>query len=345
MPVSSITHATAGPPARTEAAIEASELTKTYGSGATAVPALSGVSFSVPAGTVFGLLGPNGAGKSTTTKILTTLSGADSGTATVAGYDVARQGAQVRHAIGYVPQKPCFDPTATGHENLTLQGRIYGIPIREIRRRAGELLAQFGLADAAGRVAKTWSGGMQRKLDVALALIHRPQVLFLDEPTTGLDPEARADMWAEISELTDADGLTVLLTTHYLEEADNLADRLVIVDRGRVVATGTPEELKAELAGDTVHVQLADPADRERALGAFESVEGVHQVTAEESTLNARVGNGAAVLPKALAALDARDVLLASVTVARPSLDDVYLRHAGRSFRTADQIDSMEAAR
>ncbi|TDC52152.1 ATP-binding cassette domain-containing protein [Jiangella ureilytica] len=312
-------------------AIEADGLVKTYGKGAKAVRALSGVGFTVPSGTVFGLLGPNGAGKSTTTKILTTLVTPDSGTA-VAGLDVATEPGRVRHAIGYVPQKPCFDPTATGRENVTLQGHVYGMTRADIRARGDQLLERFGLADAAGRVTKTWSGGMQRKLDVALALMHRPRVLFLDEPTTGLDPEARAGMWAEISGVTAADGVTVLLTTHYLEEAD----RLVIIDRGRVVAEGTPEELKGGLHGDAVQVELADARQQEAARRAVGSVPGVGEITVDGARLHARVDDGAAPLPGLLAALETSGVPLASVTLARPSLDDVYLRHAGRSFHSAD---------
>jgi ABC-2 type transport system ATP-binding protein len=327
----------------TPAAIEVSALVKTYGKGDKAVRAVNGVSFTVPSGGVFGLLGPNGAGKSTTVKILTTLAAADGGNASVAGIDVAADPAEVRRVIGYVPQKPCFDPTATGWENLSLQGRIYGLGGREIRSRAGELLERFSLTEAAGRVTKNWSGGMQRKLDVALGLIHRPQVLFLDEPTTGLDPEARVDMWAEISELTTSAGLTVLLTTHYLDEADKLAGRLVIVDGGRVVAAGTPERLKNELAGDTVAVELAEPAVNGQARTAVESVAGVSGVTTDGALLRASVGSGAATLPGVLAALDAAGVELAAVTVARPSLDDVYLRHAGRSFQAADEAGRKEA--
>ncbi|MFW6205026.1 MAG: ATP-binding cassette domain-containing protein [Actinomycetota bacterium] len=325
-------------------AIEVSDLVKTYGNGDKAVRALDGVSFAVPSGTVFGLLGPNGAGKSTTVKILTTLSRADSGHATVAGVEVDAEPAKVRRLIGYVPQRPCFDPTATGRENLALQGHIHGMSRRAIRQRTDELLERFGLADAAERIAKKWSGGMQRKLDVALGLIHRPRVLFLDEPTTGLDPEARADMWAELSGLTGREGLTVLLTTHYLEEADNLADRLAIVDRGTVVAAGTPDELKSDLEGDSVTVALADPSVNGRGKAAVESVVGVREVDVDGATLRARVGDGAASLPGVLSALESAGVELASVTVARPSLDEVYLRHAGRSFRAADEAGQRGAA-
>ncbi|AYY14539.1 ATP-binding cassette domain-containing protein [Actinobacteria bacterium YIM 96077] len=325
-------------------AVEAIDLTKTYGTGDKAVHALAGISLSVPAGTVFGMLGPNGAGKSTTTKILTTLARADEGHARVAGFDVERDAAAVRHAIGYVPQKPCFDPTATGWENLSLQGRIYGMPKKEIARRGTELLERFGLAEAANRLTKKWSGGMQRKLDVALALIHHPQVLFLDEPTTGLDPEARADMWAEIAGLSKTSGLTVVLTTHYLEEADNLADNLVIIDHGRVVATGTPDELKGQLEGETIQIQLADPEARDVAVAAVTAIDGVHDVSVDDATLRANVTDGASNMARTLVALDSSGVEIASVTLARPSLDDVYLRHAGRSFRAADEAGTKEAA-
>jgi ABC-2 type transport system ATP-binding protein len=328
-------------------AIEAVDLIKTYQQGrrdSNAVHALKGVSFTVDSGHVFGLLGPNGAGKSTTVKILTTLSAADSGVAIVAGHDVADAPASVRRSIGYIPQKPCFDPTATGWENLSLQGHFFGMSQSDIRQRSSELLGRFGLLDAAGRLTKTWSGGMQRKLDVALGLIHRPQVLFLDEPTTGLDPEARADMWTEISSLTKSDGLTVLLTTHYLEEADQLADQLAIVDQGNVVASGTPEDLKGGLDGDTVQVELVEPGVNGRARATIESVSGVRSVITDGSWVRAQVGNGAATLPGLLAALDTAGVELAAVTVARPSLDAVYLRHAGRSFQAADEAGQKEAA-
>ncbi|MGW0227059.1 ATP-binding cassette domain-containing protein [Actinopolymorpha singaporensis] len=325
-----------GPPPYGRPAIEAAGLTKTYGSGDKAVRALAGISFAVPAGSVFGLLGPNGAGKSTTVKILTTLSRADAGTASVAGIDVHRRPAWVRRAIGYVSQKPAFDPMGTGRENLVLAGRIHGLSGPSARARADELLGRFGLAEAGNRLAGKWSGGMQRKLDVATGLVHRPSVLFMDEPTTGLDPQARAEMWAEISRLAREDGLTVLLTTHYLEEADRLADRLVIIDRGRVVAAGTPDELKAQLDGDTVQAEIVGAEQAEAARSVLAGVPGVHDVSVEETTVRARVTNGAATLPAVLAALDGARVGLTAVTVARPSLDDVYLRHAGRSFDRAD---------
>ena len=320
-------------------AIEAAELAKTYGKGAKAVHALTSLSFTVEPGIVFGLLGPNGAGKSTTVRILTTLSRPDRGRARVHGIDVQKHPDRVRRLIGYVSQKPGFDPVATGLENLVLQGRIHGASAREARSRAAELLERFDLAAAGRRLAGTWSGGMQRKLDVAMGLMHRPQVLFLDEPTTGLDPQARLDLWAEIARLAREDLLTVLLTTHYLEEADHLAAQLAIVDAGRVVAAGTPDQLKTALGGDTIRAGLARRSDADRARAALGTVSGVGTVATEGSSLQARVGNGAAVLPAALSALEDAGVELASISVARPSLDDVYLHHAGRSFTEADRTD------
>ena len=300
------------------------------------VTALDGLTFSVEAGTIFGLLGPNGAGKSTTVKVLTTLSRPDAGGASVAGFDVLGEPEQVRRVIGTVGQRIAVDVDATGRENLALAGRVNGLGGRPLRDRAAELLERFGLADAADRVARTYSGGMQRKLDVAMGLIHRPRVLFLDEPTTGLDPEARADLWAEIERLTRADELTILLTTHYLEEADRLASRLAIVDHGRVVATGSPDELKAELRGDAIVVELADGPD-ERAVSVLTRVPGIGESLVDGRSLRARVDRGASAVPAVLSALEGAGIGVASVTVSRPSLDDVYLRHTGRSFRHTEE--------
>jgi ABC-2 type transport system ATP-binding protein len=309
-------------------AIEAEALVKTYPGD---VRALDGLSLAVPAGTIFGLLGPNGAGKSTTVRILTTLSRADSGSARVAGHDVLTDPAAVRRAIGVVGQRSGVDREATGAENLRLQGQIHGLRGGEPAARAGDLLRQFGLADAADRLVRTYSGGMQRRLDIAMALVHRPQVLFLDEPTTGLDPEVRAEMWREIDRLARDEGLSILLTTHYLEEADRLADELAIVDRGRVVAGGSPEQLKAELRGDAIHVELAFAANG-AVHAALDPLPGIRELVVDGASLRARAEEGARAVPAVLGALEARGLDVASVTVARPSLDDVYLRHAGRSF-------------
>jgi ABC-2 type transport system ATP-binding protein len=314
-------------------AIEVEGLAKTYPKG---VRALDGVSFSVEAGSVFGLLGPNGAGKSTTVKILTTLTAPTEGRAVVAGRDVVREPLRVRQAIGVVGQKHGVDPDATGRENLQLQGDFYGIPSRRLRARIAELLDRFDLAEAANRLVRTYSGGMQRKLDVAMGLINEPRVLFLDEPTTGLDPEARADMWAALETLARDEGVTVLLTTHYLEEADRLASQLAIVDRGRIVAAGTPEELKSELHGDTLLVELGAAANG-HALAALAAVDGVGEASVDGRMLRARAAEGARAIPAVLALLEAEGIPVVAATVSRPSLDDVYLRHAGRSFDQAEE--------
>jgi ABC-2 type transport system ATP-binding protein len=318
------------------AAIEADQLVKTYPGD---VRALDGLTFSVPENTVFGLLGPNGAGKTTAVKILTTLSRADSGAARVAGHDVVTNPAAVQRAIGVVHQKHSVDVALTGRENLRLQGRIFGMGGRSLEQRVEHLLEQVGLAEAADRVARGYSGGMQRRLDIAMALVHRPSVIFLDEPTTGLDPEVRVAMWQEIERLRGDEGLAILLTTHYLEEADRLASNLAIVDKGRVVASGTPESLKGELAGDSVHVELANGAV-DGVLGELEELEGVREVTVDGRTIRARVEHGARAVPLVLLALEARGLSAESVSVSRPSLDDVYMRYTGRSFEEADQETS-----
>jgi ABC-2 type transport system ATP-binding protein len=321
-------------------AIEASNLRKTYKGG---VVALDGLGFGVEAGTIFGLLGPNGAGKSTTVRILTTLSRPDSGEARVAGLDVVRDAERVRRSIGVVAQKHGLDPEATGRENLEMQAEIYGLAGSAGRARVEQLLERFGLAEAAGRIAKTYSGGMQRRLDVALGLVHRPEVMFLDEPTTGLDPEARVELWREIERLAGEEEMTILLTTHYLEEADRLAARLAIVDRGRIVTEGTPDQLKSELRGDTVQVELVE-SSKGNALAAMKSLPGLSGLSVDGRLLRARAENGAAAVPSLIATLEQRGLRVASATVARPSLDDVYLRYAGRSFEQADTNDNREEA-
>jgi ABC-2 type transport system ATP-binding protein len=313
-------------------AILAAELRKSYPPG---VQALDGLDLSIEAGTIFGLLGPNGAGKSTTVRVLSTLTRPDSGRARVAGIDVAADPVGVRRAIGVVGQKHGSAPEATGRENLVEQGEFYGVSGRELRRRVADSLERFGLGDAAERRAKTYSGGMLRRLDIAMGLLHRPAVLFLDEPTTGLDPEARADMWREIERLAGEERMTILLTTHYMEEADRLASRLAIVDRGRVVAEGTPEELKSELRGDTIHIELAE-GGRVDARETLAELAEVEEVSLAGTTLHARAANGGVAIPAVLAALDAAGVRARSVTLARPSLEEVYLRHAGRAFAQAN---------
>ena len=325
----------------TDRAIEARQLVKTYAVRGEkhGIRALDGLDISVPRGMIYGLLGPNGAGKSTTVKILTSLARPDSGEARVEGVDVLARPGQVRHMIGVVAQRSGADPTATGRENLILQGRLYGLRGASVRARADELLAHFGLTEAAGRLVRTYSGGMQRRLDVALGLIHRPAVLFLDEPTTGLDPESRAAMWQEVARLAGGEGMTVLLTTHYLEEADRLASRLAIVDRGRVVTSGTPDELKGELRGDAVQVELPADTDPAQVRRVLEALPAVRDVVIAGRDVSARSDDGAAAVPVVLAELQRAGVNAASVAVARPSLDDVYLRHTGRRYSESESPD------
>jgi ABC-2 type transport system ATP-binding protein len=314
-------------------AIVVDGLEKTYGKD---VRALDGMSFAVPEGQVFGLLGPNGAGKSTTVRILVTLTRPDAGAATVVGHDVVREPTAVRRSIGYVPQASGVDREATGRENLLLQGRLQGMRSTDAERRADELLELFALGEKRDALVRTYSGGQKRRLDVATGLVHRPQVLFLDEPTTGLDPEARAAMWDELSRLAAAERLTILLTTHYLEEADRLAERVAIVSRGQVVTEGTPDALKRELRGESVTVELASAVDG-AAAAIVESLPGVLEVLVEGRRLHARVDHGAQAVPTILNALDGEGVQVAAVTVSRPSLDDVYLHYTGRDFRSDDE--------
>jgi len=308
-------------------AILAEELSKRYRS----VQALDGVSFAVGAGEIFALLGPNGAGKSTTVRVLTTLTRPDSGRGFVAGEDVLRHPQRARRALGYVPQDSGVDVDGTGRENLMLQGRMHGMGGQALRTRVDELLELVGIADAADRLVRGYSGGMRRRLDIALGLVHQPSVLFLDEPTTGLDPEARVAMWTEVRRLAAHAGLTILLTTHYLEEADELAARVAIVSRGKVVVEGPPEELKRALHGDSITFEVADG----RAAAAGELVsryDGAAEVHVEGASVRARVPNGAQAIPSLLSTLESEGVEVASATTARASLDDVYLHYTGRAF-------------
>jgi ABC-2 type transport system ATP-binding protein len=329
----------------TDYAIEASQLVKTYAvrGRKPGIRALDGLDISVPRGMIYGLLGPNGAGKSTTIKILTSLARPDEGSARVEGIDVLTRPGQLRHAIGVVAQRSGADPTATGRENLILQGRLYGLRGGSVRARAYQLLDHFGLTEAAGRLVRTYSGGMQRRLDVALGLMHRPAVLFLDEPTTGLDPESRSAMWQEIARLAGGEGMTVLLTTHYLEEADRLASQLAIVDRGRVVASGTPDGLKGQLRGDAVQVELPGDADAGLARAVLAGLPEVRDVVIAGRSVSARSDDGAAAVPVVLRALQRAGIYAASVAVARPSLDDVYLRHTGRRYSESQSSDRHES--
>jgi ABC-2 type transport system ATP-binding protein len=315
-------------PARSSSdAVRVEGLTKRYGEQ---VQALAGVSFAVRQGEIFGLLGPNGAGKTTAVRILATLTQPDDGQAEIAGYDVVRQPDKVRQYIGYVAQQSGVDKHATGHENLTLQAQLQRVPRQIISQRVDALLARVGLAEAADRIVGTYSGGMQRRLDIAMGLVHEPAVLFLDEPTTGLDPETRAALWDDLIRLRKEQGLAVLLTTHYLEEADQLCDGLVIIDHGQRIALGTPAELKAQIQGDTVTLEV--DGQTARAADELRQIENVRKVIPNGSSISVQVDEGASALPDLIRGLERAGVQVKSVALSQPSLDEVYLYHTGRRF-------------
>jgi len=312
-------------------AILVENLTKTYKGG---VKALQGVSFRVEQGEIFGLLGPNGAGKSTTVRILSTLTRADGGRAEIAGHDVMRDPAAVRRAIGYVAQSTGVDRWATGRENLTLQAQMLRVSSHILRDRVAEMLNWVNLSEAADKLVNTYSGGMKRRLEIAMGLVNEPKVLFLDEPTTGLDPETRRALWLDLKRLRTERNVTVLLTTHYLEEADTLCDRLSIVDHGRVVVEGTPDSLKADIAGDTITVDVGEAAAR--ACDVLTPVDGVNEAIPDGALMTVRVRDGATAVPVVAAALSQAGIAAHTMTVGRASLDDVYLKHTGHHYDAGD---------
>jgi ABC-2 type transport system ATP-binding protein len=306
------------------------------------VRAVDGIDLHVAAGEIYGFLGPNGAGKSTTVKVLTTLLPPSAGSATVAGYDVSRDGAKVRAAIGVALQDVALDPMLTGREHMRLQGGLQGIPRSERGRRGDELLERVGLSDAADRKSSTYSGGMKRRLDLALALLHNPRILFLDEPTTGLDVQSRTSLWEEVERLAREEGTTVFLTTQYLEEADVLANRVGIIDRGRIVAEGTPAALKAQVAKPTVEVVPRDGDDCGAASAALKPFgESVPPRTA--GSIAVRLDSGAEQLADIVRALDQADIAVANLALHEPTLDDVFLAKTGRSLEGAAQEEESPA--
>jgi ABC-2 type transport system ATP-binding protein len=315
--------------------IEVERLAREFKGG---VLAVDGIDLQVHPGEIYGFLGPNGAGKSTTVLMLTTLLPPTGGTARVAGFDIVHQGAQVRGVIGAALQEAALDPLLTGREHMRLQTALQGLPKSERKTRGAELLERVGLSDAADRKVAGYSGGMRRRLDLALALVHRPRVLFLDEPTTGLDPQSRSDLWEEVSRLARADGVTVFLTTQYLEEADVLADRVGIIDQGTIVAEGTPEELKAEIGRPSVEVVPADADDRDRAaavLAGFGS-----EAPAPPGAAAARLDRGAEQLAEVVRALDRADVAVSGIQLHAPSLDDVFLAKTGHRLTGEDEPEA-----
>jgi ABC-2 type transport system ATP-binding protein len=312
-------------------AITAERLVKVYRSRGGEVRALDGLDLAVARGTVLGLLGPNGAGKTTTVRILATLLRPDAGRATVAGFDVVREAQQVRSMIGLSGQYAAVDENLTGRENLVMFGRLYQLPGSEARRRADELLDQFALADAADRTVKTYSGGMRRRLDLASALTGRPRVLFLDEPTTGLDPRSRLGMWDVIRDRV-REGTTLLLTTQYLEEADELADSIAVVDAGRIIARGTADELKSQVGGERIEVVLRDRADVDRAVAVLaRDCDGDCTVDQHTRRLTVPANGGAQRLVQVVRDLDEASIVIDDVGLRRPTLDDVFLALTGHA--------------
>jgi daunorubicin resistance ABC transporter ATP-binding subunit len=310
-------------------AIRVEGLTKRFDT----VTALDGIDLEIPSRTVFGLLGPNGAGKTTTIRILSTILEPDAGRAEVLGRDVVRQAKQVRTQIGLAGQYATVDTNLTGRENLRLIGRLVHLPRREAARRIDALLERFELTAAADRPVRTYSGGMRRRIDLAAALVHRPRVLFLDEPTTGLDPYSRNEVWAMIGELVD-DGTTVVLTTQYLEEADRLASHVAVIDEGRVIANDTPAQLKARLGSTVIEIGLADEPTAKRA---YDVLSGTMTPELEGSTVRLTTHGGARMLVDALRALDGEGIDPATLTVREPSLDDVFLALTGHHAEEAEE--------
>jgi ABC-2 type transport system ATP-binding protein len=313
------------------AAIETSGLVKRYGD----VEALAGVDLRAEEGTVLGLLGPNGAGKTTAVRILSTLLKPDGGSARVAGLDVVKQASQLRCRIGLAGQYAAVDESLTGTENLVLFARLYGMSRRDARRRAAELLGSFDLSDAGDRLVGTYSGGMRRRLDLAGALVARPPILFLDEPTTGLDPRSRLSLWKTITDRV-AEGTTVLLTTQYLEEADRLANEISVIDHGRVIAEGTSAQLKDRVGGDRLEVRLEDEADAETAASALAPV-AAEPPRLNDGVLVAAVSRRDGTVANALRRLDEAGVEVADLALRRPTLDDVFLRLTGRAAEPGEE--------
>ena len=313
-----------------DTSIQVNDLAKSYGKA----KALNGVSFSVPSGTIFGLLGPNGAGKSTLMKILSTTSNPDQGSVSIGGFHLATHAPEVRRLIGVVPQRSGADRACTAVENLWIQGILYGLRGPSLRKRIQELLGHFELADVGDRLVRTFSGGMVRKLDLALGLIHQPKILLLDEPTVGLDPTARGSLWQYIQELS-VNGLTVLLTTHHLEEADFLASTVAIMNHGQIVVQGAPYDLKADLAGDALEVTFDRPCSDQCLIECLGSLDIFRELQIEDNELRVRTDSGASSAPTLLTALAGIGIKVQSLRISGPSLEDVYKRHTGFRFPAA----------
>ncbi len=313
--------------------IQTQGLTKTFKARKRAVEAVRGVNLEVNEGEIFGFLGPNGAGKTTTMRMLATLLSPSSGNATVCGCDLLREPGRVRQQIGYVGQKGGAEASETGHENMLLQGRLYGMSKSETQKRMVELIGKLDLEPFADRLVRTYSGGQRRRLDIAMGMMHRPRLLFLDEPTTGLDPQSRARIWDEVRRLRD-EGMTIFLTTHYMDEADGLCDRLAIIDDGKIESLDTPSALKQRIAGDIISLGLdLKHGAVARVTEILRTQSFLRNLEQSDHGLQLSVDRGEEVLPEVLRLLDSNGVPIHTVTLARPTLDDVFLRMTGRSLR------------
>jgi ABC-2 type transport system ATP-binding protein len=312
--------------------ISVKNLIEIYSDGTKAV---NDISFNVKEGEFFGFLGPNGAGKSTTIKILTTLLRKNSGKVNIAGFDLDSNAAEIRKIIGVQSQEITVDGDLTGRENIELQGHFHQMKTNEIKQRVNELLQLVGLQSAADRRARNYSGGMKKRLDLATSIIHKPKLLFLDEPTTGLDPQSRSAIWEYLQKLNKQEGMTIFLTTQYLEEADKLCNRLAIIDFGKIVSSGTPLELKTQVGADSIRVSLENCLkDRDRAKEIIGSMTGVSQILDSDECINVYAKNAASLIADIVRALDSVDIRLTSITFLQPSLDDVFIKHTGRRIRT-----------
>lgn len=321
--------------------ITVKNLVEIYSDGTKAV---DDISFNVKEGEFFGFLGPNGAGKSTTIKILTTLLRKTSGAVTVAGKDIFSGAAEIRNLIGVQSQETSVDGDLTGRENIELQGHFYQMNKVEIKNRVNELIKLVGLESAADRRARNYSGGMKKRLDLATAIIHKPKLLFLDEPTTGLDPQSRSAIWAYLQKLNKEEGITIFLTTQYLEEADRLCNRLAIIDFGKIVASGTPYELKNQVGADSIRVSLENcEKDRPKAKEIIKSMTGVSDILDSEECITVFAKNAGLLIADIVRALDSSDIRIASVTFSQPSLDDVFMKHTGRRIRVEELVKAPSA--
>ncbi|HEY3421429.1 MAG TPA: ATP-binding cassette domain-containing protein [Methanomassiliicoccales archaeon] len=318
------------------AIIEVKDLVKVYNGS---IRAVDGISFEVAEGEVFGFLGPNGAGKTTTIKMLTTLLLPTSGECKVCGYDAVKQPTEVRRSIGLVPQELTVDDDLTGRENMLLQATLYGVELKVAKERINDLLKLVKLEEAAERMVKTYSGGMRKRLELAEGLIHRPKVLFLDEPTLGLDIQTRTTMWEHIRELKKSSNMTVFMTTHYLEEADSLCDRIGIIDKGKIMAMDTPHKLKESLGGDVISLKVSGETDFTEAI---KQVEGVFSVKKEDGSYRVKVLNGETVTAPLLQEISKNGGKVTYVTLERPNMDQVFLEYTGRSLRDAEQMGSFD---